>query len=120
MTSTQSAPIVAVEQANDHEIATAFLFLAIHYPKPEHRDDVLRSMQRVGDALRGAPGLRQIGPWKEAEGGRIVGISIWESRAAFERALAQFNSTARARPEEWEERPSEEIFAEQVALPAHA
>lgn len=93
----------------------AFMFLSIHYPKPEHRDDVLRSMERVGEALRGASGLRQIGPWKEEGGGRIVGLSIWESRDAFERALEQF-SAAGDKPSRdlWEERPAEEIFAEQA------
>jgi heme-degrading monooxygenase HmoA len=99
-----------------HEEANvAFLFLAIHYPKPEHHDDVLRSMQRVGDALRGAPGLRQIGPWQEEEGGRIVGISIWESRSAFERAIERFSAAGdKSSRTAWEEHPAEEIFAEQA------
>ncbi|MGI8688711.1 MAG: antibiotic biosynthesis monooxygenase [Thermomicrobiales bacterium] len=92
----------------------AFLFLSIHYPKPAHRDDVLRSMERVGETLRGAPGLLRIGPWKEEKGSRIVGLSIWESREAFERALAPFGAGAGDRSS-WEERPAEEIFAEQSA-----
>lgn len=90
-----------------------FLFVAIHYPKPEHCDDVLRSMERVGDALRGAPGLLQIGPWKEEEGSRIVGLSIWESRDDFERALESFSAGVGDRSS-WEEHPAEEIFAEQA------
>lgn len=95
----------------------AFTFIAIHRPKPEHRDDVLRSMQRVGDVLSGSPGLVQIGLWTEEDGNRVIGISVWESRDAFERALqtvGRFSvagSQDRSR-EEWEEQPAEEIFAE--------
>jgi len=55
----------------------AFVFIAIHHPKPEHRDDVFQSMTRVGDLLRGSPGLVQVGPWKEEEGNRLIGLSIW-------------------------------------------
>ncbi len=93
----------------------AFLFLSIHYPKPEHRDDVLQSMERVGDALRGASGLLQIGPWQEEQGSRIVGVSIWESREDFNRALARFSAAGDTSSRDvWEERPAEEIFAEQA------
>jgi len=97
----------------------AFLFLTIHHPKPEHRDEVLLSMERVGEVMRGAPGLLQIGPWKEQEGNRLFGIAIWESREAFDRALEQFSSAARAGASghDWNEGPTEEIFAEQAAWP---
>ncbi len=95
----------------------AFMFIAVHYPKPEHREDVLRSMQRVGDALRGSPGLLQVGPWKEEDGKRLMGISVWESRGAFERALQQMGRLSDVGSqdpvrEDWEERPAEEIFGE--------
>src|SRR5437868_6808012 len=95
----------------------AFAFIAIHYPRPEHRDDVLQSMTRVGDLLRGSPGLVQIGPWKEEEGNRLIGLSIWQSRQDFERALQALGrfSDAGTAPDDrgdWEERPPEEIFAE--------
>lgn len=95
----------------------AFIFIAIHYPRPEHREDVLRSMQRVGEALKGAPGLLQVGPWQEEEGDRLMGISVWESRGTFERALedlGRFGDAGSQDPSrgDWEERPAEEIFAE--------
>lgn len=96
----------------------AFMFIAIHYPKPEHREDVLRSMTRTGEALRGSSGLLQIGPWKEEGGNRLIGVSIWESREAFERALQSVGRFSEAAPseggsrEDWEERLAEEIFAE--------
>ena len=60
-----------------------FMHIAIHTPKPEHRDDVIASMQRAGAASDGAEGLLQMGPWLEIDGGRLVGLAIWESREAF-------------------------------------
>ncbi|MGZ5368017.1 antibiotic biosynthesis monooxygenase [Aeromicrobium sp.] len=60
-----------------------FTHIAIHTPKPEYRQDVIDSMQRAAAAGMGAPGLVQMAPWKEIEGGRLVGLAIWESREAF-------------------------------------
>ena len=54
-----------------------FTHIAIHTPKPEHRDDVIASMQRAGAASDGAEGLLQMGPWQEIDGGRLVGLAIW-------------------------------------------
>ena len=60
-----------------------FTHIAIHTPKPEHRDDVIASMQRARAAGDGAKGLLQMGPWREIDGGRLVGLALWESREAF-------------------------------------
>ena len=60
-----------------------FIHLAIHYPKPEHTDDLLASMHRVDQAAEGAPGLIQIGAWRDQGGGRLVGLALWESAEAF-------------------------------------
>ena len=60
-----------------------FTHIAIHTPKPEHRDDVIASMQQAGAAGDGAEGLLQMGSWQEIDGGRLVGLAIWESREAF-------------------------------------
>jgi heme-degrading monooxygenase HmoA len=95
----------------------AFVFIAIHHPKPGHRDDVRRSMERTGDRLSSAPGLLQVGTLTETDGNAMIGFSIWESREAFEETLkalgrfSQAGSQDRLR-DEWEERPADEIFAE--------
>lgn len=57
----------------------SYLYLAFHYPKPEHLDDLLAAMKRLNDALQDAPGLLQIGAWRDEACVRIVAISIWES-----------------------------------------
>ncbi len=86
-----------------------FAHLSIHYPKPEHVDDVLASMQRVAEAAQGAPGLISIGPWRDARSGRVVGLALWESPEAFEAAMPGIFA---ALPDEdpdgdWEERPTD-------------
>jgi len=38
----------------------------------------------MAKSIRAAPGLIDIGPWVEHDGERVVGVSRWESREAFE------------------------------------
>jgi quinol monooxygenase YgiN len=96
----------------------SYLYLALHYPKPEHMDDLLAAMQRLNLALQGAPGLLQIGAWREESGPRIVAISLWESQAAFQAALGRIASAVADVPfAEWEQRPRELIRATGLALP---
>ncbi len=84
-----------------------FAHLSIHYPKPPHMAETLDSMRRVADAAQGAPGLIGIGPWRDARSGRIIGLSLWESKEAFEAAMpAIFESLPDRDPDgEWQERP---------------
>lgn len=83
-----------------------FIFMAVHYPEPGRRDDLYQRMAGMADTLAGTPGLIDIGPWIEHEGERVVGVSRWESRAAFEAAMpgsGRPNDTIH----EWESRPRE-------------
>ncbi len=96
----------------------SYLYLALHYPKPEHLDDLLAAMRRLNDALQDAPGLLQIGAWREESSNRIVAISLWESQQAFQAALGRIASAVADVPfSEWEERPRELIRATDVTLP---
>ena len=61
--------------------------MAVHYPAPGHRDEVYASMVRMASSLCDVPGLAEIGPWAEHDGDRVVGLSRWESREAFEAAM---------------------------------
>lgn len=63
-----------------------FTHIAIHRPHPEYRDALRESMRRVNAAAQGAPGLIMIGEWAEVDGGRLIGMAIWESREAWEAA----------------------------------
>ncbi len=92
-----------------------YLYLAIHYPKSEHVNDLLAAMARLDRALQGAPGLLQIGSWREESSNRIVALSVWESREAFQSALSRIASGVANVPfDEWEERPRELIRANEI------
>ena len=96
----------------------SYLYLALHHPKPEHLDDLLAAMQRLNDALQDAPGLLQIGAWRDESSTRIIAISIWESQQDFQGALGRIASVVANVPfGEWEERPRELIRATDVTLP---
>ena len=91
-----------------------FTHLAIHYPKPQYRDDLLASMRRLDAAAQGAPGLITIGPWTEVDGGtRLVGIATWQSREAFDLAAPGLFAAVADDPfEVWQERKADNLFLE--------
>jgi heme-degrading monooxygenase HmoA len=64
-----------------------YVFIAVHYPEPEHRDRLIESMRGMAAHMAGRAGFIEAGPWAEYAGGRVVGLSRWESRAAFEAAM---------------------------------
>jgi heme-degrading monooxygenase HmoA len=90
-----------------------FTHLAIHRPKPEYQDDLLASMNRVGTAAAGAPGLIRIDAWKELGGERLVGISTWESKDSFEAVAAKIFAVVQDDPFDlWEDKPIESMLLE--------
>ena len=86
-----------------------YLFMAIHHPKPEYRQDLVTWIGRVGAALRVQPGLLHLGDFDDVATGRIVAVSIWESEEHFRTARERaFASLGEAAPYEvWETRPLE-------------
>ena len=97
-----------------------FIHMSIHVPNPGHEQQVLDSMNRVRLAALGTPGLLLIGPWREDGGGRIVGISMWETRAHWEAALPALFAVAEADDPDgaWHASPPERILLEDaLALP---
>ena len=90
-----------------------FTHLAIHRPKPEYQDDLLASMKRVGAAAAGATGLIRINAWKELNGERLVGISMWESKEAFEAVADKIFEVVQDDPcDVWEDEPIQSMFLE--------
>ena len=83
-----------------------FVHLAIHYPRPEHVDEVLASMRRVDKAAEGTPGLIRMGAWRDEDGNRLVGLAMWESREAFEGSAERIFRIVADEPWDlWCERP---------------
>lgn len=82
------------------------IHLAVHFPKPEHADDLLASMKRLDAASTGAPGLVQMNAWRDAGSDRLVGLAIWESREAWEaEAPLIFETVANDPLTEWWTQP---------------
>ncbi len=93
------------------------LYLAIHFPKPDHVDDLLAAMAGLGSAMRTASGLLDVSVWRDRE--RIVAMSVWESGAALDDAAPTITQAIAGVPfEEWEVRPRELFRLDEVAVPA--
>ena len=79
----------------------------VHYPKPEHRDDIVAAMGRVRAASTGVAGLEEIGGFEDADGGRIVALSVWSSPEAMQAGMATLGAAIADVPfDEWERQES--------------
>ena len=84
-----------------------YIFMAVHYPAPGKLDEIYASMRQMADSAAGTPGLIEIGPWIDIAQTKVVGVSKWESRAAFDAAMpgsGQPNTTVfpgEARPRDY-------------------
>jgi quinol monooxygenase YgiN len=63
----------------------SFAFMVFHWPKPERREALAQSMREMREALLQTPGCVDVDPpyLVDHEGDCLVGISKWESEAAF-------------------------------------
>jgi hypothetical protein len=68
-------------------------------------------MHRVVDAVGDAPGLIEFRCFREAGTSRLLGISRWESDAAFRDALPLVLSLGDERRPEWTDRDDELILS---------
>lgn len=65
----------------------AYIFMAVHHPQPGRRAEIYSRMRDMAAGMAGTPGLIDIGPWVDTAGDRVIGLSRWESREAFETAM---------------------------------
>ncbi|ADB49972.1 antibiotic biosynthesis monooxygenase family protein [Conexibacter woesei] len=84
-----------------------FVAVAIHYPTSEHVEDFAAYMRRVRTAVGAPPGLIRFDSWRDPGGGRLFGLSVWESQAAFEAALPLIGSLRDEHRPEWDARPDD-------------
>jgi len=87
-----------------------YAVIAIHYPKPEHIEGFLAFMAKVETVAQGPPGILRFGSWREDGGKRLVGLSMWESKEAFEASLPRITSLQEKRSAEWSDRPDDVLF----------
>jgi hypothetical protein len=80
-----------------------YLAQAVHYPKPEHRDDLIAAMGRLRAASTGIAGLEEIGGFEDADAGRLVAISVWSSLEAMRAGMPVLGAAIADVPfDEWE------------------
>ena len=61
-----------------------FVFMVLHWPIPERRHELARSMLDMREALLKVPGCVSVDPpYLNQDGECLVGISRWESKQAF-------------------------------------
>lgn len=89
-----------------------YAVVSVQSPKPQHRAEVLDSMQRYSRVAREQPGLEWTGVVDD-EGGRLVGIALWSSEetaaAARPALMAEVGDDPFAL---WEERPIDGLRGE--------
>jgi heme-degrading monooxygenase HmoA len=92
-----------------------FVHLSIHYPRPEHEADLIASMHRFGAAAAGAPGLVHAAVLKDAASGRLIGLMIWTSRAAWQEGVERSRAVVAGDDFDlWEERDPEGFLLDEV------
>lgn len=83
--------------------------VSVHSPRPEHRPAVLDSMQRYSRVARTQPGLVWTGVVDD-EGGRLVGVAVWESAEAARSASSALMAEVGDDPfATWDERPIDSL-----------
>jgi hypothetical protein len=95
-----------------------FIFYSIHYPHPEKEELLVQGMHEFGELMKQQPGIlfQAPYPFKDPEKGTLMGISIWESREAFQAALPTLQSARQNSPShEWEVKPPEVYMLDSTA-----
>jgi quinol monooxygenase YgiN len=62
--------------------------VAIHYPLPEHRDELVQRVRRAAEIMREVPGCLSVGTWTNAADDSIATTGEWESEAALTESFA--------------------------------
>jgi len=60
-----------------------FISNCIHTPHPDKEGDLVESMHRYGKAARTQKGLIDVFTLKNAEGGELVGLALWDSEESY-------------------------------------
>ena len=87
-----------------------FVAIAVHHAAPGHVEDFVAFMHRVIEKVGHTPGLLDFEGYRDAQTSRLVGLSRWESREAFETALPTIGSLGHERRDEWSERPDDVLM----------
>jgi quinol monooxygenase YgiN len=87
-----------------------FVAIAIHHADPEYVEDFVAFMHRVIETVGHPPGLVDFRGYRDTQTSRLVGLSRWESEAAFHAALQSIGSLGHERRDEWSLRPDDVLM----------
>ena len=65
-----------------------FRLVAFHYPKPEHRQEMVARLRRAAQFCKTTPGCLDADSWIEESGDGVVATGTWESKEQCQRAFA--------------------------------
>lgn len=81
------------------------VIMTIHKPFPAKTDELRASMARYGAAVRTQPGLVDVYTIETTDGA-LIGLALWESRAASDTGRAAGRAAVKDDPfAEWESEP---------------
>lgn len=85
-----------------------YLTLAIHYPKPENRNDILHAMQQLKQEAQNMPSLIEMSCWIDEKTDKIIAMSLWQSKEEGLACWQKLGSLAAQFPlSDWERQPRE-------------
>jgi quinol monooxygenase YgiN len=94
-----------------------YLTLGIHYPKPEHLQDILDVAKQVAEVAGQQKGLIDAGAWLDKAHDRVIMMSLWDSAESASAARPSISPLIMQHPwSEWERQPSDNMLGmERVA-----
>jgi hypothetical protein len=88
-----------------------YLTVGIHYPKPEHMQDIVAAIKKVREVALKCEGLVETGSWLDKENNRLVLMSLWESEEHTTKARGVLRPLIMESPwAEWERQPSDNFL----------
>jgi heme-degrading monooxygenase HmoA len=95
-----------------------FIHLAVQHPKPGQEPHLIESMRRFGRPAEHAQGMRLHAILKDEATAALVGITVWDSRDAWEAVTGDMRAAVKDDPfDEWWERPPEVFFLTEIDGP---
>lgn len=61
--------------------------IAFHYPKAEHRNEMIDRVRRAATVMRTVPGCIEVDCWTDETSGAVVTTGKWESKETLEAAF---------------------------------
>jgi quinol monooxygenase YgiN len=62
--------------------------VALHYPRPEHRNEMISRVRRAADIMAAIPGCLAVDCWVTEDGRAVVTTGQWESEQALTTGFA--------------------------------